>query len=239
MKQTLDEETYLTALSSIIKREFFPSNRSKKEDAKNEITSMSLNDFFQKFSSEDNSSFGKIQEKEFKHLKKTKPWAFSKDIETFQSLTNSSHRIINKKHVKLLQDSVSNRLKEIEQEQTRLLQDVSEGQKKDILKRFEEKKPSINFENTFSIDPISKRRRKLSLLGSSSISGSVFSGQTSSLKKDMLPQVNGYGFCVPPTDKTEAIGRKMADDIDARKERERKENREKQLHKLLKLKRKR
>jgi len=77
-KEVLEEEEYVEALSHIIERDYFPqlaaSRASEREDSR--LDGLSVDSFFQQYTSYDNDSFEELQMKSVEDHKRQYPWLY-------------------------------------------------------------------------------------------------------------------------------------------------------------------
>lgn len=199
----LDEDEYLSQMGSIIKRDFFPLEKRETQIAKN----ISLNQFLEKYTSEDNESFNQIQEKDEIKKRKEIKWAYNQVVDlktgekylTLQSFTNSAQpRIAHR-----LPNSTS---------KTPYIEDKKDSK---ALKT-----------KTYGSSEIQASNTRLSLARADiSDTESIF---TSNTNKDSdyisRPKVNGFAFVIPPPSKRDLIFRKLTTKKPIKKFKRTKEN---------------
>lgn len=172
--QVLAEDDYLRKLKKIIRNEFFGTKIDDNEGRESKLRVSSLTRFFEKYTSEDNDSFAKLQEKDDILMRKNYKWAFSTSIDlntkkqflSLQTLTNSTQpRIKNRINTSEAQTSTNKKLK---------------NSNKGLIQ-----KNDVNISGTrFSSELVEKFDDN----------DSIYTKQTDIFDK---PRVNGYSFLLP------------------------------------------
>lgn len=81
-QEVLEEELYVDALSHIIERDYFPQLAAAKKNANNEepvaceIDGLTVDSFFERFTSYDNASFEELQQKSVKEHRRKHAWLY-------------------------------------------------------------------------------------------------------------------------------------------------------------------
>ena len=77
-QQVLEEEEYVEALSHIIERDYFPqlAESRARDEGNSELDGLSVDAFFQKYTSYDNDSFEELQQKSTEDHQRRYPWLY-------------------------------------------------------------------------------------------------------------------------------------------------------------------
>ena len=146
----LSEETYTKALSIIIKRDFFPTLYKQDEisnwinnlndnvandDLKYDLSSISLDNFQSKFTSEDNASFINLLEVRNRKNKEKFKWAFDSELLSKQRLLKANENMVNNIKKSLSIENSNNQQLLLPSTTTDISNYAGEGNSKHLVRR--------------------------------------------------------------------------------------------------------